>query len=70
VEQDFDLLCEEYARYFGHDPDGSWILVVHADNSSELHRFDDVADMWCCRPDRADFLARDAAVEHKPPFPS
>ena len=48
VELD-ERLKEKYARSYGHDPAGNWILIVHADDSSEIHRFDDPADMWCCR---------------------
>lgn len=48
---DHDLenrLRDEYARSFGYDPSGSWILIVHADNSTEFYRFDDPSKMWCC----------------------
>jgi hypothetical protein len=54
-ESDFDWIGEAYARYFGHDPSGNWILVVYADNESEIFRFDDIDEMWCCRPDRERF---------------
>ena len=39
---------DQYAREQGHDPTGSWILIVHADGSSDMLRFDDPAQMWCC----------------------
>jgi hypothetical protein len=58
TEPDLDLVATEYARYFGHDPDGNWILVVNADNSSEVFRFDNLDDMWCCRPDREKYYQR------------
>lgn len=48
VELD-ERLREEYARFYGHDPSGNWILIVHQDDSSEIYRFDGPADMWCCR---------------------
>lgn len=51
-EDDLDRAAQEYAKYFGHDPAGNWILVVHLDNTSEMFRFDTINDMWCCRPDR------------------
>jgi hypothetical protein len=41
-------LFEEYARVYGYEAEGSWILVVHADDTSEFFPFDDPADMWCC----------------------
>lgn len=44
-----DHLMDEYARSHGHEPTKNWILVVHADNSSEFHVFDDPSEMWCCR---------------------
>ena len=44
-----ERLFQKYARSYGHDPAGNWILIVHADDSSEIHRFDDPANMWCCR---------------------
>lgn len=40
---------DEYARSWGHVPTANWILVVHADNSSELHTFEDATEMWCCQ---------------------
>jgi hypothetical protein len=42
-------LREEYARSRGYDPKGSWILIVHADDSTEFYRFDDPSQMWCCQ---------------------
>jgi len=42
-------LRDDYARYYGYDPDGNWILIVHVDNSTEFYRFEDPADMWCCK---------------------
>jgi hypothetical protein len=39
---------DDYARSYGHEPVGNWILVVHPDNSTEFFTFDDPADMWCC----------------------
>jgi hypothetical protein len=44
-----DRLMDEYARSFGHVPTANWILVVHADNSSEFHIFEDPSEMWCCQ---------------------
>ncbi len=39
---------DEYARSYGHEPTENWILVVHADDTSEFYAFDDPAVMWCC----------------------
>jgi hypothetical protein len=49
---DIDLnerLLEEYVRSYGHEPADNWILIVRPDESSEIHHFDDPADMWCCQ---------------------
>jgi hypothetical protein len=40
---------DDYARANGHDPgDMPWIMIIHADGSSEFFRFEDEKDMWCC----------------------
>jgi hypothetical protein len=39
---------DEYARSYGHEPTERWILIVHADNTSEFYPFDDPTTMWCC----------------------
>jgi hypothetical protein len=43
---------DEYARSYGHEPVENWILVVHADDSSDFYTFDDPRDMWCCNQRR------------------
>jgi hypothetical protein len=43
-----DQLMDEYARSYGHQPTGNWILVVHPDDSSDFYPFGDPAQMWCC----------------------
>lgn len=53
-EQDLDdhdlenRLRDNYARSFGYDPAGNWILIVHADNTTEFFRFEEPSEMWCC----------------------
>jgi hypothetical protein len=42
-------LMDEYARAYGHQPRGPWILIVHADGRSEFFSFDDADEMWCCK---------------------
>lgn len=39
---------DEYALSHGHQPTENWILIVHADNSTEFYTFDDPSSMWCC----------------------
>jgi hypothetical protein len=46
--EELDWLAVEYARAHGHEPEGHWIIIVHPDESSEFHRFDNREDMWCC----------------------
>jgi hypothetical protein len=41
-------LVDEYARTYGYDPHGHWVLIVHADDSTEFFRFDQPEQMWCC----------------------
>jgi len=51
LEQDADLhnrLMDDYARSYGHEPSRNWILIVHANNTTEFYRFDDPREMWCC----------------------
>lgn len=67
-ERDYDWLAELYALYFGHDPKGNWILVVRADNTSEIFRFDDPKDMWCCQPERERHLNRREETQFTEPF--
>ncbi len=67
-ESDFDWLAEAYARHFGHDPSGNWILVVYEDNGSEFFRFDDISTMWCCRSDRERFYERRYVSQPVEPF--
>jgi hypothetical protein len=43
-----DALMNRYAIEQGHDPAGSWILIVHADGASDMLRFTNPEDMWCC----------------------
>jgi hypothetical protein len=40
---------DAYARTYGHEPRGAWILILHADGSSEFFSFDDPDEMWCCK---------------------
>jgi hypothetical protein len=40
---------DEYAKAYGHEPKGPWILIVHADGRSEFFAFDDPNEMWCCK---------------------
>lgn len=40
---------EEYASSHGRESDRSWILVVHADSTTDFFEFDDPSEMWCCR---------------------
>jgi hypothetical protein len=39
---------DQYARDHGHDPTGSWILIVHEDGTSDFFPFADGTGMWCC----------------------
>lgn len=55
-EAQLDVVAVEYARFYGHDPAGNWILVVQTDNTSEIFHFARVEDMWCCKPDRQKYL--------------
>jgi len=41
-------LKEAYAGYYGHDPSGNWILLVHVDDTTEMYYFEHDAEMWCC----------------------
>lgn len=43
-----DALMDMYAHEQGHDPEGNWILIVHADGKSDMTRFADPKEMWCC----------------------
>jgi len=63
-QEELDWFAIEYARYFGHDPSGNWILVVHEDNTSEIFRFADAEEMWCCRPDREKLYRRSSSRFH------
>lgn len=39
---------DEYALQNGHNPAGSWILIVHVDGTSDITYFDKPEEMWCC----------------------
>ena len=69
-ESDYDWLPDLYAQYFGHEPSGHWILVVNSDNDSDLFRFDEAGEMWCCTPEREGRLEqlRSAHAVRRPPF--
>ena len=43
-----DELKDQYARSHGHDPKGSWILIVHSDGRSDFYPFENPEEMWCC----------------------
>ena len=47
---------DDYARAYGYDPMGPWILFVHADGSTEFHQFENEDDMWCCDRDRLEAI--------------
>jgi hypothetical protein len=63
-------VSEHYARHFGHDPEGNWILVVHEDNTSEIFRFENPDEMWCCRKDRDQYYRAAKQARFAPAFES
>jgi hypothetical protein len=43
-----DRMLDEYARSYGCDPRGNWILIIHEDDTPEFYNFDSPQAMWCC----------------------
>ena len=39
---------DQYARDHGHDPTGSWILIVHEDGTSDFFSGANATEAWCC----------------------